>query len=173
MILALACLALLGVIAAQDWKVPSLRNETISAGLTGPYHVLLDASYVPLSVALCMAFRGWMEFFAVISAVALLVVAATNTAWRFFDSLTDGQHSTWHSRFTLVVFVSALALQVSGDHGWWWALTALNVAIPGACYAYFHFRETNIDGTVIAASPAAEKCFVTGLCLWLIAWSVL
>jgi hypothetical protein len=170
--LALACLALLLVIAAQDYLVPALRNETISAGLTGKEHALLDASYVPLAAALCLAFTGWMEVFAVIAAVALLLVAATNTAWRFFDLITDGAHSTWHSRFTLVVFTSALALQVSGDHGWWWALTAANVAIPAACYAYFHYRATIIDGVSVAASPAAEKVFVLGLCVWLIAWAL-
>lgn len=170
--LALSCLALLLVIAAQDWLYKPLRNETISAGLTGPYHVALDAAYVPLSMALWIAFWGrpWMELFAAIAATALLLVAATNTAWRFFDGLTDGEHALWHSRLTLVVFTSALALQIAGDHGWRWWFTAANVAIPGACYAYFHYRQTDIDGTVIAASPAAEKVFVLGLTLWLIIW---
>lgn len=134
--------------------------------------MLLDASYVPLAAALCLAFAGWMEVFAVISALALLLVAATNTAWRFFDLLTDGAHATWHSRFTLVVFTSALALQLAGDHGWRWGLTVANVAIPGACYAYFHYRATIIDGVSVAASPAAEKLFVTGLCIWLIVWTL-
>jgi hypothetical protein len=175
--LALACLVLLGVIAAQDYLVPALRNQTISAGLTGPYHALLDASYVPLAAALFLAFRSHalMELFAVIAAIALLLVAATNTAWRFFNALTDGQHSLWHSRFTLVVFTSALALQLAGDHGWRWWLTGANVAIPAAAYAYFRFRPTPIKVMSIAplhASPAAEKLFVTGLCVWLIAWAL-
>lgn len=170
--LALACLLLLGVIAAQDYLVPALRNETISAGLTGPDHVLLDAAYVPLAVALLLAFDGWMELFAAIAAVSLVAVAATNTAWRFFDSLTDGEHALWHSRFTLAVFTSALALQLAGDHGWLWWLTALNVAIPVVAYAFFRFEKTNIDGTVISASPAAEKLYVAGLCIWLIAWAL-
>lgn len=168
--LALACLALLGVIAVQDWLYIPLRNETISAGLTGPYHVLLDASYVPLSIALCGSFRGhgWMEFFAVIAAVALLLVAATNTAWRWFDTFTDGGHAKLHSIFTLVVFTSGMALQISGDHGWRWALTALNVVIPAAVYAWFHFRPTTIRGVTVEASPAAEKIYVFWLCVWLI-----
>ncbi len=172
--LALACLLLLAAIAAQDYLVPALRNETISAGLTGPDHVLLDASYVPLAAALFLAFRGHalMELFAAIAAIALLLVAATNTAWRFFNALTDGQHSLWHSRFTLVVFTSALALQLAGDYGWRWWLTALNVAIPAAIYAWFHFRRTDIAATWIAASPAAEKAFVAGLCVWLIVWAL-
>lgn len=171
-LLALACLALLGVIAVQDWLYIPLRNETISAGLTGPYHVLLDASYVPLSVALVFSFHGWMAVFADIAAVALLLVAATNTAWRWFDALTDGQHSKWHSRFTLVVFVSALLLQVACDHGFRWILTELNVIFPAMVYAYFHFKPTKIGGTVVEASPAAEKSYVLGLCLWLIIWSL-
>ena len=170
--LILSCVALLGVIAVQDWLYIPLRNETISAGLTGPYHVALDASYVPLSACLILSFHGWMAVWADIAAVALLLVAATNTAWRWFDALTDGQHSNWHSRVTLVVFVSALLLQVAGDHGLRWILTELNVLIPGMCYAYFRFKPTNIDGTVIEASPAAEKLYVLGLCLWLIAWAI-
>lgn len=170
--LALSCVALLCVIAAQDFWYPPLRNETISAGLTGPYHVLLDASYVPLAAALCLPFHGWMAVFGYISALALLLVAATNTAWRWFDALTHGQHALWHSRFTLIVFCSAIALQVAGDHGWFWAMTAANVLIPGICYGYFHFEKTDIDGVTISASPAAEKLFVLGLCIWLIVWAL-
>ena len=172
--LALACLALLAVIALQDYFYAPLRNETISAGLTGPYHVLLDIAYVPLAASMFTSFGGhWlMEVLGGVAAIALLGVAATNTAWRFFDKLTDGQHSLWHSRLTLVVFVTALLLQIPGDRGALWLLTALNVAIPGLCYAYFHFRKTNVDGTVIAASPAAEKLFVLGLSVWLIAWAL-
>lgn len=170
--LALACAALLGTIAAQDYLYKPLRNETISAGLSGPYHWYLDASYVPLAAALCIAFRGhpWMTLFAVIAAVALILVAVTNTFSTFVDKLTKGQHSLWHSRFTIVVFVAALLLQIAGDSDWRWILTALNVIIPGACYLYFHLESTDIDGVVIQASPAAEKLYVTGLCIWLIAW---
>lgn len=171
--LALACLALLLVIAAQDDLVPALRNSTISAGLTGPYHVLLDVAYVPLAAALCLAFTGWMEVFAVVAAVALVLVAATNTAWRWFDLLTDGGHSRLHSIFTLVVFTSALALQLVGDHGWRWVLTIANVVIPAFAYAYFHVRPTTIKGATVRASPAAEKLYVLGLCIWLITWTAL
>lgn len=170
--LALACAALLGTIAAQDFMWKPLRNKTISAGLTGPYHVLLDASYIPLAVALCMAFNGWMEVFAIISAIALLLVATTNTAWKFVDSITGGQHAKWHTRFTLVVFVSALLLQVFGDRHLMWALTALNLIVPAIAYVYFHYCQTDIDGVVIAAIPAAEKLYVAGLCIWLIVWTL-
>lgn len=174
--LALSCLALLGVIAAQDWLYIPLRNETISSGLTGPFHWWLDAAYVPLSVAVAMNFHGLpgaigavQGALAIIAALSLLLVAATNTAWRFFDGITDGQHSLWHSRFTEIVFASVIALEVVSDHGWRWGMTALNVAIPVAAYLYFRYRPTTIKGVTIAASPAAEKLLVLGMTLWLIA----
>jgi hypothetical protein len=172
--LALACLALLGVIAAQDYLYKPLRNETISAGLTGPYHWYLDASYAVLSVALVLAFAAHpgMEVLAVLSAVALLLVGSTNTFWKWWDARTGGKHSLWHSRFTIAVFVSALLLQVTGDSGWRWALTAANVIVPAAIYFYFSERESPLDGTVVQPSPAAEKGYVLLLCLWLIAWAL-
>lgn len=172
--LALACLALLGVIAAQDYLYAPLRNETISAGLTGPYHWWLDASYLVLAVALVGSFtaRPPMEVFAALSAVFLVAVGATNTLWRTFDAITDGKHALWHSRFTIAVFASALLLQVAGDEGWRWGLTALNVLVPAGIYGWFHYRATLIEGVSVAASPAAEKAFVLGLCVWLIVWTL-
>lgn len=174
LLLLLSCIALLLIIAAQDlWYAP-LRNETISAGLTGPYHVLLDAAYVPLAYALCTSFGGHpaMMLFGVISGLALIAVAVTNTAWRLVDRFTDGKHALWHSRLTLVVFVAAIALQVSGDHQGFWILTALNILVPGACYLYFHLKPTIIGGVAVAASPAAEKLYVFFLCLWLVIYSL-
>lgn len=172
--LALACLALLGAIGAQDYLVPSLRNETISAGLTGPYHWWLDGTYLVLAVALVGSFAAHplMELLAVVSAVSLLLVASTNTFWRWWDRETLGNHSLWHSRFTIAVFTSALLLQIVGDHGWWWGLTALNVLVPAAIYTWFHCRITLIEGVSVAASPAAEKAYVAFLCVWLIAWAL-
>ncbi len=172
--LALACLALLLVIAAQDWLVPALRNSTISAGLTGPYHWWLDGTYLVLAVALVGSFTAHplMELLAVISAIALLLVASTNTFWRWWDRETLGNHSLWHSRFTIAVFAAALFLQLSGDHGWLWGLTVLTVALPAGAYGYFHLERTDIEGMVVAASPAAEKLFVLGLCVWLVAWAL-
>ena len=170
--LALAALVLLIVIALQDYLVPSLRNATISSGLTGRYHVLLDVAYVPLAASMFTSFGGhWvMQILAGISGAALLGVAATNTAWRFFDKLTDGQHALWHSRLTIVVFASALLLEVAGDRGGRWWLMLLNLALPAAAYWYFTTEKTDIEGIVVAASPAAEKLYVAGLCLWLMAW---
>lgn len=170
--LAIACIAVLLVIALQDYLVPSLRNATVSSGLTGRYHVALDAVFLVLALVMFTSFRGhWlMEVLAAIAGLALVGVAATNTAWRFFDKLTDGEHSLWHTRLTITVFVSALLLQVAGDHGARWWLTALNLALPAAAYVYFATEKTDIEGIVVAASPAAEKLYVAGLCLWLIAW---
>lgn len=172
--LALAALALLVVIGLQDYLVPSLRNATISSGLTGRYHVLLDVAYVPLAASMFTSFGGHlvMQILAAIAGLALVGVAATNTAWRFFDRVTDGQHSLWHSRLTITVFASALLLQVAGDHGHRWLLTLLNLALPAAAYVYFATEKTDIEGIVIAASPAAEKLYVAGLCVWLFAWSL-
>lgn len=172
--LALACLIVLIVIALQDYFVPSLRNATISSGLTGRYHVLLDVAYVPLAASMFTSFSGHlsMQILGGIAGIALLGVAATNTAWRFFDKLTDGQHSIWHTRLTITVFVSALLLQPPGDGHGRWMLTLLNLALPAAAYAYFATEKTGIDGIIIAASPAAEKLYVAGLCLWLIAWAL-
>jgi len=172
--LILSCISLLAVIAAQDWLVPALRNQTISSGLTGPMHVLLDAVYVPVALSVALGFSGHpaMEVLAGISAAALILVAVTNTAWAWVDRITKGKHSLWHSRFTLVVFVSVLLLEVIGDHGTLWGFTALNIIVPASAYAYFHLRPTNIDGVVVAASPAAEKLYVLGLCVWLIAWAL-
>ena len=168
--LALSCIALIGAIAAQDYLVPSLRNATISSGLTGPYHWVLDGTYVVLAAALCIAFtrHHLMEALAVISAIALILTAATNTFWQYVDKLTNGQHSLWHSRFTIAVFVSALLLQIVGDKGKLWMITVATVALPAAAYAYFHFYKATVEGISIAASPAAEKLYVLCLCVWLI-----
>lgn len=172
--LALSCIALLCVIAAQDWLCPPLRNQTISAGLTGPYHTLLDAAYMPVAASLCVSFHGHlvMEVFAIVAAVFLILVAVTNTAHVFVDKLTGGHHALWHSRCTIVVFAAALLLELAGDHGWRWGLTVANVVLPTICYTFFHYKITTIKGVTVTASPAAEKLAVLGLCIWLIACNV-
>jgi len=172
--LVLACIGLLATIAAQDWLYPVFRNETISSGLTGPFHAALDAAYIPVALAVILGFldHPLMEALAVISALALILVAVTNTARVWVDRITKGKHALWHSRATLVVFVSVLALEAVGDHGWHWGITAGNVFAPAAIYAWFHYRPTSIGGVVVAASPAAEKAYVAGLCVWLIVWAL-
>lgn len=169
--LALASLALLGMVGVQNYLVPALRQETISSGLTGPLHWGLDASYAILAAVLGVGFwgHGLMEGVAFVAALALLLTAATNTFAGLVDRLTGGKHSLWHSRFTVVVFASALVLEIIGDHGGLWWLTLANVLVPGAIYAWFRYRPTSIGGVVVAASPAAEKAYVTLLCVWLIA----
>lgn len=172
--LALSCLALLAMIGVQDYLVPALRNETISSGLRGPLHWWLDGTYLVLAVALCASFIGKpiMQALADIAALALILTAATNSFAPWVDKLTGGQHSLWHTRFTIVVFVSALVLQLVGDSGQLWWLTAANLILPIMAYAYFRFIPTTLSGVLIAASPAAEKLYVAGLCFWLIAWAL-
>ena len=164
LLLVLASIALIGVIAAQDYLYAPLRQESISAGLTGPYHWWLDASYVLLAVGLVWRGYGgsWLtEALATIAGISLLCTAATNTFAGFVDQLTAGHHALWHSRFTTAVFVSALALQLSADHGAaLWALTAANVAIPATMYLLSH------------NSTYTEKVGVLGICFWLIAWAL-
>lgn len=171
--LAFAAILLLAAIALQDFLVPSLRNATISSGLTGRYHVLLDVAYVPLAVAMFTSFYGRlaMQILGGVAGALLIGVAATNTAWRFFDRITDGQHARWHSRLTIALFVTAILLQIPGDGHGRWMLTVLNLALPAAAYAYFALLwPTRVDGVLVAASPAAEKLYVAGLCIWLMAW---
>jgi len=172
--LILACVGLLATIAAQDWLYPALRNETISSGLTGPFHAALDAAYVPVALAVALGFLAHplTELLAVISAIALILVAVTNTAWVWVDSITKGRHALWHSRFTLVVFISVLALEVVADHGWHWGVTAANVISPMLVYVYFSERKSPIYGTIVQPSPAAEKLAVAIMCVWLITYSL-
>src|SRR5487761_320569 len=163
MFLALASLALLGVIAAQDYLYAPLRQETISAGLSGPYHWWLDGSYVVLAAALILGTQGrpLMLACASVAAVALLLVAATNTFAPFVDKLTGGKHALWHSRFTVVVFVAAFALEISGNRGSapLWGLTLMSAIAPFAIYE------------LAQRSDYAEKLGVLGICIWLASWA--
>lgn len=164
LILILACLSLLGVIAFQDWRVPALRNESISAGLTGPWHVLLDASYVPMALFLPLATFGHTGMFllALVASFFLIAVAVTNTAHTYIDSITGGKHALWHSRCTAVVFAASLLLEVAGNgHSpGFWGLTAVNVMVPAAIYGLTY------------RSDYAEKLGVGILCFWLIFWAL-
>ena len=161
--LALACLALLGIIAAQDYLVPRLRNKPISTGLYGnPYYWWLDAAFVLLAAALVivMSGRGAMGVVGWIAAVSLVLVAVTDTFHAFVDRLTGGKHELWHLTFTGMTFAAALVLECLGDHGWLWGATAVNVALPAGLY----FGTKRMD--------FVEKSAVLVLCLWLIAWAL-
>lgn len=162
--LILAALSLIGAVTAQNYLVPTLRNGTISAGLTGPYHVLLNASYVPLIIFLPYSTFGhsWMFVFALIASVALLGVAVTNTAHEYVDKLTGGKHALWHSRFTTIVFVASLALEAAGnghDVGSW-GFTAASMAVPAVLYG------------LTQRSDYVEKIAVLMICIWLIVWAL-
>ena len=164
-LLALASIALVGVIAAQDYLYAPLRQESISAGLTGPYHGYLDASYVVLAAAMVVAF--WPPRSArclpCVSGCgsALLLTGATNTLGTWVDTFTNGQHSKWHTIFTAVTFVSAFALECVVNHGAvFWTITAGNVAAPAIVYL------------LSRNSTYTEKVGVLGLCLWLVAWAL-
>lgn len=170
--LALAALALPIIIAWQDYLVPALRNNTISAGLYQKMADwrLLDLSYVALSASLVSAFIHvgfWSASLAVIAGLSLLIVGASNSFSTWFDR-KFGDHSVVHSSATIAVFVSAFALQLVNDHGWLWLVSGLTAAFPLAAYLFFTYRPTVIKGIQIAPSPAAEKLFVAWLCIWLI-----
>lgn len=162
--LALSALALLAAIAAQDWLVPALRNETISSGLDGPKHGLLDGAYIVLAAALVIGFRAHplTEAFAIVAALALVLSGVANTAWRWVDRVTGGKHALWHLRFTIVIFAAAAAVEVTADIGrgalWW--LTAAGAIVPAAVWG------------LTERTDYAEKVGVLLLCIWLIAWAI-
>lgn len=162
--LALAALALLGAIAAQDWLVPTLRNETVSSGLDGPKHGLLDAAYLVLAVALVLGFRAHplTEAFAIITAIALVLSGVANTAWRWTDRVTGGKHELWHLRFTIVIFAAAAAVEVTADvgRGALWAVSAAGALVPAAVWG------------LTQRTDYAEKVGVLLLCFWLIVWAL-
>lgn len=171
LILALAAIALLGVVAAQDELIPALRNKTISSGLTGPYHWYLDASYLVLAIAIMLSVRGWMAVWGTIAALALIATAFTNTCGDLIDRIYGGGfHSILHTRATIIVFVTALLMELSSGRLVW--LTVATVVAAAVCYAWFEYRPTVISGVMVAASPAAEKLAVSLLCVWFIVWAL-
>jgi hypothetical protein len=157
--LALAALALLGVVAVQNYWVPLLRQKTISSGLTGPYDGLLLAAFALLSAALVLAFRhqGAGEYIADAAAGFLVL---TGVSGRFSDDLPDGE--LWHTRFTAVTFVLAITLQfvMNGHNAALWVITG--GAILYALTTHF----------LVSNASVTEKVGVTGLCLWLAAWGL-
>jgi hypothetical protein len=161
--LALASLALIGVIAYQEVRYPPFRQETISQGLNGPGHVALDASLGLLGAALLWAAPGGLPTaIAALTALGLAGIAVTNTAWRWVDGLTGhlGGHERWHLYFTALVFASAFAFEAVADRGALWALTAVNIAAPAAIYALARRQDY------------AEKVGVLILPVWMVAWAV-
>jgi hypothetical protein len=172
MFLIIAAILLLIVIVVQDYLYPPLREETISDGLYGPYHWYLDAAYVVLATALVMAFDG--EWIADVAAGALMVTAITNTFSGWVDKIKAGLHTTLHTWFSILMYISMLGLEATHNNssgmssGMWW-LSGLGIVFPVAIYGLFQ-----VDKSLkIAAGPAAEKMAVLSLCVWLIVWSLL
>ncbi|MGH8261392.1 MAG: hypothetical protein ACREUG_17050 [Steroidobacteraceae bacterium] len=160
--LAFAAIALLAVIAAQDYLWAPLRNETISSGLEGPYHWWLDGAYIVLAAALCMGFTGrpLTEAFAVVTAIALVLSGVANTAYRWVDQVTGGKHEQLHLAFTAVVFLGAAGVELTADRGALWWLSLANGVVPAALWG------------LTSRKDYAEKIGVLLLCLWLIAWTL-
>ncbi|MGH8260959.1 MAG: hypothetical protein ACREUG_14860 [Steroidobacteraceae bacterium] len=162
-LLTFASLALLGVIAAQDYLYAPFRQETISQGFNGPNHLWLDGSMLLLAIALCVGASGrWpLEAFAIVTSIGLIGIAVTNTAWRWVDGLTGelGGHERWHLAFTAIVFLGAFAFEAAGNRGALWWLTAVNIAAPIVVWLLSRRQDY------------AEKVGVLILCIWLIAWA--
>lgn len=170
MFLAFAALLLLVVITVQNILYPPLQQETISDGLYGPYHWLLDGAYVVLASALALAFWGTglpSEILSITAGTALMVTAFTNTFSTFVDKLKAGIHSKLHTWFTVVMFLSILSLEGFNDHGWFTWLSVAGVAAPVALVGVLKAVKSKI-----LPGPAAEKLAVFLLCSWLAAWSL-
>jgi hypothetical protein len=169
MFLTISALLLLIVIAVQNYLYPSLREETISDGLYGPYHWFLDGAYVVLAIALGLAFdgKGLAETLAFLAGGALIVTAITNTFSTWVDKLKPGLHTKLHTWFSIGMFLSMLGLQATQNHGWMWGLSAAGIVIPTIVAGFL----TTHKSLGILAGPAAEKTAVLFLCVWLILWS--
>lgn len=169
--LALAALFLLGVIAVQDYLVPVLRNETISEGLTGPYHWYLDGAFVILAAALSAAFfgHGIAQWLALATSVDLLLVASTKTFAGWVNKLTNNKASMLHSLITVVMLLTVLGLESTQSHGWMWALTGASLLLPTGVALFFNkFKSFGVD-----ILTAAEKAIVVMMCVWFIVWAVI
>lgn len=158
-----AALLLLAVIAVQNYLYPPLRQETISDGLFGPYHWLLDGAYAILATALVFTFLGQALIAQVLAytiAGCLGITAISNTFSGWVDKLTNGKHATIHTWFTIVMFLAVFALEYH-QSGWMWV--AANITLPlitGGILTVF-------KKLGILAGPAAEKVAATVMCLWL------
>lgn len=161
MFLALAALLLLVVIAAQNYLYPPLRQETISDGLYGPYHWLLDGAYVVLATALVHAFlgKGFAEVLAFVAAGCLMVTAITNTFSTWVDSFKKGIHTNLHTWFTVGMFLTMLTLEGT-QSGWKWL--AANIGLPVVVFGALKVLKSKL-----LPGPAAEKTAVLVLCSWL------
>lgn len=158
-----AAVLLLGVIAVQNYLYPPLREETISDGLYGPYHWLLDGAYAILATALVLTFIGQglvAQCLAYSIAGCLGITAMSNTFSVWVDKITGGLHSKIHTWFTILMLLEVLFLE-SIQSSWVW--TVVNIGLPvlvGGSLALF-------KKLGIAPGPAAEKTAVAVMCAWL------
>jgi hypothetical protein len=158
--LALACASLLAVVGVQDYLVPVLRQKSISAGLTGPYHWYLDAAMFLLAAALIVAFRHshwYQSLLAEAAGVSLIFTALSGT----YTTNLGVNGEKIHSALTAVTFVLAIVLQLVFNHTpAMWTITGFGIV--GAILTHF----------LVPVASTTEKMGVLGLCAWLIAWSL-
>jgi hypothetical protein len=160
LLLPIACAALLATIGVQDYLVPALRQQSISSGLTGPYDGWLLAAFAFLSTALVLAFRHTAPAAQALADAAAFFLVLTGASGRFTKQIPNGE--TWHTRLTAVTFALAIALQFvcNGHDPKLWVITFGSVL-----YAL-------TTRFLVPVASVTEKVGVTGLCLWLIGWSL-
>lgn len=162
LLLAVGALSILVVVVAQDILVRKLQQESISSGLTGPYHWVLDGAFLLLAVALYLAFQhgtDWQKWLSAGSAVSLVLTGISGTWTTWLNKYTNGEKV--HVIFTALTFSLALALQVVSNHDvGMWGMTVWGVLAAGVT----HY--------LVANASVTEKIGVLGLCGWLVAWAL-
>jgi len=106
-------------------------HQTISDGLTGPYHRVEDAGFIALGGALAILgviLASPISWLCWLVAVGILGAMASDTYRPFLMRHFGGTAAKWRERhliFAGIAFVGALALEASLAHGWLlWALVA-------------------------------------------------
>jgi hypothetical protein len=157
--LAAAAALVPAVVTVQNALIPKLRQQSISSGLTGPYHALLDASFAALSVALALAFAHGTVAQRVLAYAAGALLVATGVTGTWTDKIKDGEKL--HTIFTALTFGAALMLQaVSNQSAPMWTITGAGIAAA----AVTHY--------LVPVASVTEKIGVLGLCAWLIGWAL-
>lgn len=165
--LAVAAILMLVAIAVQDYLYPPLRQQTISEGLTGPYHVVLDSGYAILAAAIALAFRPEnipADILGFTASAMLVVTAVANTGHAFVDKISGGNHDKIHTYGTVVLFLAVFALEVI--YGWPWLVA--NLAFP----AFIYGLSLALPQAKVSGGAAAEKAAVLVMCAWLTWWAV-
>lgn len=165
MFLSIAAVILLIVIGVQNYLYPPLREETISDGLYGPYHWLLDGAYVILATALIYTFwdKGIASYLSWFAALCLMITAVSNTFSTWVDKVTMGKHANIHTWATIVMLLTMLSLEYITSGGKW---LAWNIAVPAIVAGIADFLWF-IKKPSVQVGPAAEKAGIVVLCIWL------